>query len=325
MGFKPKRENNGNGNGNDFLYPDPAEDGTQDARVSMIVDLGIQDRDNFEERYDANKQEHIDALADRGAELVTPTYGDLKGVECISIPQSPKQGVAVFVDLVEETVDYGGKIGHKHYRYMLNRSFKNDVSPITFAAVKPATEGGVWTFHGGSVLTKLAKATKKLEILEDGDDNMNIELLLDQPFLIDIDVSHTKKGEKTYTNVKHNAISKLKSKTDPDDVEALLTPAMLIAFDDASAEDVKFIRKDVRRKIMQAHDFVGSQMEAAFVEAGFCKAGNVEDAPAEGELEQATKTEPKEAPKESVKETKEAPTEKEAEPDMADFDDDVPF
>ncbi len=320
MSFKPQRQAS-TGGGNDFKYPAPAEEGTQECRVSLIVDMGIQDRENFEELYVAEDPKHIEALAERNAEIVVPEYGEHKGKECISIPQAPKQGVAVFVDLVGDTVDYGGQIGEKHYRYMLNRSFKGDVSPITFAAVKPAVEGGCWTFHGGSVLTKLAKATKNNQIIEEGDANMDIEQLLGEPCLIDIDVKVTVKGDNTYTNVKHNSIAKLMSKQSPEDVPALMTDAKLIAFGDATAEDVKFIRKDVRNRIMSAHDFRGSAMAAAFVEAGFCDAAAAvaEQEPANEE----SKGPESEAP--SAEDASAPAADSSAPEKFDDFDDDIPF
>lgn len=300
MSFKPKRKQSSGGNGGgNFKYPAPAKDGNQACRVSLIVDLGIQDRPNYEELYNKDDEKHQNALENRGATIVVPEYGDNKGKEVISIPQSPKQGVAVFVDLVGATVDYGGEIGEKHYRYMLNKSFKGDVSPITFDAVPPKAEGGLWTFHGGSVLTKLAKATGNTQIISEGDDNMDIEQLLGAACLIDLEVNVVKKGEREFTNVKHNALSGLiDGMAEPAE---LMTDARLVTFDDATAEDIKFIRKDVKEKIKLAHNFAGSAMESAFKEAGLLDGTSApQDAPSsEGSAPEAAADD--------------------------DFDDDVPF
>lgn len=266
MGMQPKRQPREGGD-NDFLYPAPLKDGLQQAAVSLIVDMGIQDRDNFVEVYNEKSDDHIKALAERGAELVVPEYGDDKGKDCISIPQKPKQAVAVFVDLLGGVVDYGGSIGEAQYRHMLNRDFKNDVSGIPFGAVKPAKNGGVWTFGALNILSKLAKATGQTQILEDGDKNMDVSDLLGKPFLINITTILTVKGEKTYTNVKHGEPQPLMEGID---VLALDVTPLLIQMDDATKDNVKFIRKAVRDKIMLAHDFSGSQMETAFVEAGYC-------------------------------------------------------
>ena len=312
MSFQPKR-NNGSGDGsgkNDFLYPGPnstdAGGANHVCRVSLIVDMGIQERENYVEAYNSAKKEHVEALATRGAHLTTPEYGDDAGVECISIPQKPKQAVAVFVDLVDDgVVNYGGNIGEAQYRYMLNREFKNVVSPITFDAVPPKGKSKLWTFHGGSVLTKLAKATKNTQIISDGKDNMDISQLLNQSCLIDLEVSKTPKTDGGhFTNVKHAALSKLR---DGEEIAELGEPALLVSFAAATKDEVKFIRKCVRDKIVLAKDFVGSQMEAAFVEAGYCEAGEKP----ESNSAPAPEPEPQEAPQEPTGDD--------------DFDSDVPF
>jgi len=269
MAFKPK--SNYKGNDEDRKYPVPSNDGLQFARVSQIVDMGTQPQPNSEFEYEPEKPEHIAALADGTGSLTIPAYGDLKGKQCISLPRKPVDSVAVFVDLVEETVDYGGEIGEKHYRIMLNKKYMGDVHPIPFKATKPKTDGAKWTFSPRSMLSLLAVACNTQEVIGKGtdDENMDISLLLNKPLQVNVEIVTTEKNGKTFTNVNNKGLSPIR-KTDV--VPELITPARLITFDDATAEDVKFIRKDLRERIEQAINFKGSNMEKAFIAAGFIQA-----------------------------------------------------
>lgn len=267
MSFKPKTKYSNNSN-EDRKYPSPTNDGLQFARTSLIVDMGTQPQPNAEYEYEPEKKEHIEALENGTGSLTIPAYGELKGKQCISLPRKPKDSVAVFVDLVEETLDYGSEIGEKHYRLMLNKSFRGDIAPIPFGAVKPKTDGAMWTFAPASVLTKLAIACNMPQVIGKGreDENMDISLLLDKPLQVNVEITTTEKNGKTYTNVHNKGLSPIRKN---DVVPELLTPAKLITFENATAEDVKFIRKDLREKIKGALNFAGSNMEKAFIAAGF--------------------------------------------------------
>src|SRR5690554_2240331 len=144
MIFKPANAGDtdgSNGQRRSEKFPVP-EGGSQMARISLIVDLGIQNRE----------------------EIVDPNTGESK-------PQKPQHQIAIFADLVDQVVDYGGEIGKKQYRLTLNKSFKGEVAGINFAAVPPRNadgkiiEGKMWTFAPASILTKLAKATGQTQIL----------------------------------------------------------------------------------------------------------------------------------------------------------------
>ena len=109
--FKPKNANapSTGGDGLPRNFPTPKA-GSRRARVSLIVDLGTQEREPF----NAGKPDEK--------------------------PQKPCQQVAVFADLVADTVDYGGDIGKAHYRLMLNGSFGGVLKGINFD-VEKALEG----------------------------------------------------------------------------------------------------------------------------------------------------------------------------------------
>ena len=158
MAFKPRNSNtprSNNSGENTGLFPVPKA-GSRKARVSLIVDLGEQNRPDFEDE----------------------KTGTTK-------PQKPCQQVAVFADLVNDTVDYGGTIGKQHYRLLLNKTFAGEITGINFMFVPPKDakgkiiEGKPWQLHPANILTKLAKATGNTDIIESG----NIEELLNAPFM----------------------------------------------------------------------------------------------------------------------------------------------
>lgn len=260
MAFKPETQQNTAS----FTPRDPSmkfptpEGGNQPARISLIVDLGIQEREDF----------------------IDPNTKEAK-------PQKPVQQIAVFADLVDNVVDYGGEIGEKQYRLLLNKSFKGDISGINFTAVPPRDadgnliEGRMWTFHPASLLTKLAKATGQTQILGGSEaDNMDVEQLLNKGLMIDVEVKETVSDKKdksgkpiVYTNVNPKVYATLpKVKGQPMEIEELMTPPLLISFENVTEETAKFIRADIRRKIMQATNYPGSRMQEIF--------GNAPEAPA---------------------------------------------
>jgi hypothetical protein len=274
-GFKPK--SNYTGEKSDKKYPVPELDGLQFARVSMIVDLGTQPREPFSEVYDANNAEHKEALATRGAYLETAQWGNNKGKECIYIPQTPKAGIAVFVDLVENLVDYGSDIGKKPFRLMLNKNFKGEITPIPFYPVKPVSDGGMWTFAGSSLLSKLATACDKPEVIGKGteDQNMDVSLLLGQPLNIDIEIVTNESNGKSFTNVRYKGMTRIRK---TDEVPELSDKPLLITFDCTDTNVVKMIRKDVRAKMMESPDFPTSKIAQTFAAAGLIDSSAVQAA-----------------------------------------------
>src|SRR5437763_16906908 len=99
MAFKPKSTGNGNRNFEPRNFPVP-KGGARRARVSLIVDLGTQERDPVWELDGKLVKEGTDGAVEKA--------------------QKPAHQVAVFADLVNDVVDYGGDIGEAQYRLMLN-------------------------------------------------------------------------------------------------------------------------------------------------------------------------------------------------------------
>jgi hypothetical protein len=295
--------------------------GARKARISLIVDLGVQQRDDFEE---------------------------IKDGVTVTRPQKPCQQVAVYADLVNDVVDYGGVIGKQQYRLCLNKQFAGVMEGVNFAASPPKdakgnlVPGKPWALHPQNLLTKLAKATGHLEIIPDeGQYGMDISRLLDEPFIADVEVAEKDSGKKDakgepiiYRNVNFKGASKVGTKESddldddgnaieiPDTVAALRNPALCITFDNATEEAVKVLRAGVIKMIKQAENYAGSNMQKA-IEAYEAARGvpstaasEAEDAdnPATGAEAPAPKAKP------AAKKTSTKPL-----PKAADEDDESPF
>lgn len=305
MAFKPKQQSGGNGGGGDFVTVAP-KDGSRYARISLIVDLGTQAREDFEDQ----------------------KTGETKA-------QKPCQQVVVFADLVNDVVDYGGNIGKAQYRMLLNKTFQGKIEGVNFTTTPPKdgngnlVQGKPWTFHPANLLTKLANATGNKDICIDDKKprSLDIELLLDEPFLCNVEVKKTESKDKKdkdgnaviYTNVNFKGASPVPPgpNDEPQEVKPLTQPARIVTFDEAKKEDIKFIRPGILKTIKTALNYAGSAMQAA-VEAYEADQGGDEAGDEGGEEEAAA---PAPAPKPPAKKTttKPKPTAKPAE------DEDVPF
>lgn len=281
-------------NGKPYLYPKP-EAGNQAARISLIVDIGTQEREDFEDK----------------------ATGEVK-------PQKPVQQVVVFADLVDQVVDYGGDIGEKQYRLMLNKSFSGVIQGINFTAVPPRDADGnmikdkVWTFHPANALTKLAKATGNDQILGvDTENNMDISQLLGAAFYADVDVKETDSGKKKedgtpiiYTNVNFKGASKLPQvKGKPVEVDALQVEPMILNHFNITEETLPLIRGKVLEMMKKAAEYQGSPLQK-LVGGNEQGVGKIQAEPEQKE-ESPVKAKPVE------REVKNAPP--------IDFDDDIPF
>ena len=269
--------------------------GSRPARVSLIVDLGVQERDAFEEEYQETNPKHIKGLSEQGAVLA-----EVDGKTVIQIPQKPQPQVAVFVDLTSDVVDYGGEIGKQPYRLLLNKSFMGDVAGIGFAGCYSFDKAGQilkdkgFTFHSNSLLTKLAKATKQTQIVAgSGVDNMDVSQLLGQPLMVTVDKTETTDG-KVYLNFKGcSEVPMIPSDpSDPDSKEIMMTvkpltsPALTITFDSAKEEDKKWLRGDLVKKIKAANNYQGSAIQKV-IEAKVDKPVSTQDDVVEQDFDSA--------------------------------------
>lgn len=277
MSYKPQAQSNTSGerkpsgiapNGVAYKYPVP-EGGSQAARISLIVDIGTQERPDFEEK---DKQGNVIEVK----------------------PQKPAQQVVVFADLVDQVVDYGGDIGEKQYRLMLNKNFKGDIDGINFTAVPYRDgEGKIietnkpWTFHPANMLTKLAKATGNEHILGvDEASNMDIGVLLGAGFYADVEVKSNDSGKKKddgtpiiYTNVNFKGASKLPMvKGKQLEIDELQAEPLILNHDNVTEETLVLIRGKVLEMMKQAKEYEGSNLQK-LLSKGKVETPNQEAAP----------------------------------------------
>lgn len=303
MGFKPsqptttaKKKNPEDFKYGEIKYPVP-EEGSRPARVSLIVDLGVQEREDFED----------------------PKTGEVK-------EQKPVHQVAILADLTKDVVNYGGDIGEAQYRLAMYSSFakkgqKAVVKGTAFTQVPPAKEGGVWTFHPNSLITKLAKATGTKQIVDGSDEDAlnDITLLLGKPFNATVEVKRRTVGDKTYENVNFKGCAPV-----PDMSEYGVTPEQycpplameprIITFDDCTEDDVKFIRWELKCTIVKALNYEGSQIQKVFQKMGL-EAKLLGDAqPEKVESKVESKVEPKVASKEETQVEEPEPVVEEVKP-----------
>jgi len=319
MSLKPKSNGNG-GNGGNFEnrnFPVPKA-GARRARVSLIVDLGTQKRDPIFQGPDGK-------LCKEDAE------------GAVKKEQKPAHQVAIFADLVNDVVDYGGDIGKAQYRLLLNKSFKGDIQGINFYHCPPMDnkgniiEGKKWSYHAQSLLTKLGDAIG-LENFGIQDETDDVELLLNGQFIAEVDVKETNSGKQdkdgndiVYKNVNFKKPAKvppeMKEDENGNEVEVIPTFAkltqtpLIIGFDTISEDNVKFLRADIRKKIKQAEEYNTEEgaHAKAIIEAYEAKIGDkTEAAKADKESKPAAKPKTPAKPKAPVVQD-------------TDLDDDIPF
>lgn len=248
-GFTPRQEKKKTNTTGQRVFPTPKRAGARPARISVIVDLGVQPRKDFED----------------------PKTGEIK-------PQKPVQQVAIFADLVRDVVDYGPEVGEKPYRLMLNKNFRGEIEGISFQTVPQRDANGKmldreWIFHPASVLTKLANATDTKEIITPGKHNADISRLLGKPLYITIDITENE-GKKAlpdgtkpiFRNVKVKGFSQVPW---DDEKDAPMTvpemhpdaPPVLISFNQVTPESFRFLRRDVLAMMQTAPEYAGSHLE----------------------------------------------------------------
>ena len=280
MAFKPKAANKSNSTSSDnadrkAFTPIIPDDGLQAVQVGMLVNLGQHAKlPKF-----AKDQKGVRETDDEGNDkIIVPKEG------------SEEQKVAVYIDLLTQEHDYEGEIGVRNIRvplHQVSRGMSEGINFVTVAPRDPKTQeyikGRAWTLASTSQWYKIAS------VLKDGNgksikdimfnpeyknkDLNNIELLLGKPYMYNVEVAVTEKGENKYVNVKlKNAVPLMKGAAAPEP----LVKAIAVNFDDedlltpddelGGACKFDFIRIADLRKIVLATDYAGSNMQKAVQE-----------------------------------------------------------
>jgi hypothetical protein len=326
MSFKAKNAGAPKGGNREDFGPRPVpKNGARKGRVSLIVDLGEQNREDFEDESSGEKR-----------------------------TQKPCQQVAVFVDLVQDVVDYGGSIGKAQYRLMVNKDFGGEVTGINHVLTPPKDNKGnilkdkPWSFHPRNRLTELCKATGMPHIALDASaenpDGTDISLLLGLPLIADVEVSEKDSGKVDkdknpiiYKNVRFKGASQVPMiETDdldgdgnaiemPAPVADLKSQARCIMFDTATVEDIKFIRSNLIRKIKLANNYAGSNMQKAIEAFEAAQGSSASDDDGSGEPESQAAPRERVTPPKAGKTSGKPAAEKKPVPKPDGEDDDVPF
>lgn len=325
------------------------EDDTHDARISLIVDLGVQERgkgvshgskDDFTI---ADTEKEANDLLDEAEEIMgnflfekekLDEYEDTDDgkfkVDFSIYDKKDAQEVAIFADLIDTRVEYVEGQGENQYRVMLNRSFKNDITGMALTKAKPIKDGGLWTFASNGLLYKLAIATGHAEIVQDEEFNTDIGRMLGEP----LGIPTTKKND----FIRVGAPSAIPKKY-LDDVGMLDNEAVGITFDDATVEllEAAQLRYGIILKIKAATNYEGSAMQAAIEELeakqkAAKKSGSDENAAETKDEDKSSRRKRKAAP-EAAEEKEEKTSRRKSKPEDApvvegddgEFEDDVPF
>ena len=306
MSFSLKPQSNGNTSNYSNNAPQvdwnainkQVETDNHTAIISQIVDLGVHTPPlsaTIEKSTTFATREEAEALVAQVEDMlkksdfekvkITEQGGEFVVNAQVRQPKD-RQEIAVFADLVGNIVDYGGEIGEKPYRVLLNKQWKGEIRGLGLAVVPPAKQGGVWTFAPNSMLTELAKVTRQNTITDGSvkNDLNNIGLILGKSLMVD--VVKTEDGDKVYVNVKGissvpSALAKM--------IDYSLVNPVGISFDDVSVESLKAagIRGSIIKKIKQANNYQGSKMQKAIEEF---EALNRGEAPKQQAVKQPTPT-----------------------------------
>lgn len=287
MAFKPKQENHGEQFDFEAVNKTLIEQEEMIAFVTLNVDLGTQpgkrqvsyndpkDK-NAEEKFTVvETEEEAEELIEEVIEILGETLADKYGLDEMPEPNEdgeyelpfeiydskPCQEVAIFADSPECEVEYveGQPV---QYRHMFNKQFKGEVTGLKFRASAPQGKSKLWTFSPKSLLADLATKTGHEEIISEGDDNMDIDLWLGAPVRLNV----TKKGD--YPRFTVNKLGKRELKDAEKLLEKLEIEPMTISFEDDVDELVEKLREaklryGIIKKMKQAENFEGSNMEAA--------------------------------------------------------------
>lgn len=335
--LKPKQQT-GSSNIDWDAINEQIEEGPNPARISLIVDLGIQERGkgvSYEGKDDftvVKTEEEAEELIEEAAEIMGDFLLEKYELDVIEeeddgfkVPfriynKKDAQEVAIFADLPETRVEYVKGEGDRQYRIMLNSAFKGELAGFSLNPVPPKKQGGVWTFDAKSKLAKLAKATGHKEILEQGEHLNDIGRILGEAFLLNIE-----KTDKGFINAKD--VMPLPKGMPASELD---NGPVGITFEGATVEllEQAHLRKSVIEKIKKAKNYEGSAMQKAIEEFEAKSSSKASQSESEDDSEEQEESPKKTRRRRQKAEEKPVRKEKAPEPeeDDDDFeDDDIPF
>lgn len=259
---------------NDFVQVVP-EEGLNACCVGLLVYLGEHKK---LPRFAKDGQGNIELDNDGKKKIIFPKVKDGK--------EETVKKVGVYVDLLDQTHDYGDEIGVKNIRLPLHKSLFGVSEGINYVPVAPRDTNGnyikgkAWTLAPASIWQKLAAVTKTAEgktvkdiIFEPSYKNPNLNnigLLLGKPFMVNVEVKTSEKQGKTFYNTSVKSPVPLMKNLTPKEP---LIWSVSVGFHDKDLLDKKdelggackfdLIRMSDLRKIVLAEDYEGSEIQKA--------------------------------------------------------------
>lgn len=261
----------------DFVEMPRPEEGSQIVQLGLLVDLGLHQKlPKFAKDSKGVKETNEDG----SYKIIMPKEGD-KGFE---------HKIAAYVDLLNETHDFGEKIGTKNVRLPLHKVSRGLSEGLTLTTVAPRdpkgnyVKGKPWILAATSQWYKIAgvvyteQRQKVSDIIfdarYDNEELNNVALLLGKPFMMEVQVKVNVVGEgdnaKEFVNINlKSPMSLMKGLTAP----AALTGAVAVLMDDVDllepkdflggARKIDMLRVADIRKVVLAQNYQGSKMQEA--------------------------------------------------------------
>lgn len=267
--------------------------GLQAVQVGLLVELGLHPKQPKFAKTSSGEREKDSEGRDK---IIFPSEKN---------PNNNK--IAVYLDLLNQTYDYGGEIGEQTIREPLHGAFYGVSEGINADTIAPRDASGnyikgrKWCLPPSSKWAELADATTMEDgstvhsVIFNGDYNNNrandISLLLGKPFLINTQVKKSKSGDKTYVNVRFkNPVPLMEGMP----VKQATSFPLMIRMDDTDLltpyevlrgqRKIDFVRISDARKIVLALNYQGSKMQEAIRQSGkFDEAALIEDAKSKAE------------------------------------------
>lgn len=309
--------------------------------VSGVIDLGLQKQDDAKMEWKGTPAEkaEIEAKAARGETQeyfeVVPHGQNNVPTLCKRWPVKAQRSVALTFDVPTIMINRGkffdeNGVGEDlPFRGLLNNEF--GVKGIGKQVGKPFSlreqrnDNGTWSLKNNTILHKIAQAVDAL----DKDGNFKPAYLGDligKAAMFNVQVSTTKVGDKEYLNEKMSFGGPVPKMMIDMGAVPKLSDDFLYMINFTGENDpiaLRNLRQSVIVSMMQAEDFIGSDVERQLIEIGKIKEGDAAALQAKLGLEPSTAPANQQAPRPQP--VAQQPAEQAPAIDFDDFDSDIPF
>lgn len=229
--------------------------------ISGIVDLGLQKRDSYVEKYKGTPEQ------DKKLEG-NYTYLSEDGEEIITELSDAKQ-IAIMVDFPELMVNYGkylsedGEDDFKPYRHLITNQWWNDTKKqmeakgVSLTCRKSEKTPSGYAYDEKSTISKLAISSKKSSkpVCQD----FEVLDLLGGYITMNINAEESKDGK--YVNVNAKDISGVHKSINTDDIEYDLEPFAVLFDYENSDECLKQLRESIKNTMKKAINWEDSAVK----------------------------------------------------------------